>query len=127
MTPSAKTSARLSSGFPRTCSGAMYEKVPRTAPASVSLRAEVDATPKSISFATPSRVTMTLWGVTSRWTMRSARPARSLRSWAWWSASEACTRIASATLRGITCPDFAPSRQRSATVSPSTYSMAMYQ
>ena len=105
----------------------MYANVPRTAPASVSLRALVAATPKSISFATPSRVSMMLCGVTSRWTIRSGRPARSFRSCAWCSASHACTTTAAATFIGITAPAFAPSRQRSATVSPSTYSMAMYQ
>ena len=68
-------SARLSTVSPRACSGERYWAVPMTAAVWVMV-AEVSATaramPKSITLTYPSRVSMTLAGLMSRWTMPAA-------------------------------------------------------
>ena len=83
-------SLRASASLPSSCSGAMYWNVPTIAPSAVSGAATVGgdrgrraatrpaapsrARPKSSSFA-PARVSMTLPGLRSRWTI-AARGAR---------------------------------------------------
>ena len=76
-------SVRLSSRFPRACSGLMYAAVPRMIPARVAATLIVGdcdgspsdgsspsafASPKSSTFTLPSGVTFTFAGFRSRWT-----------------------------------------------------------
>src|SRR5215471_21641412 len=77
-TPNAHTSARLSTGCPVACSGAMYAAVPRISPACVARIDKVGelviaafdvgsgsnalANPKSNTLTTPSLVTLTFAG-----------------------------------------------------------------
>ncbi len=84
-TPNAQTSALLSTGLPRACSGDMYAAVPRITPAAVARAVSVGeceisgddtfsfsnafASPKSRSLTRPSSETTTFAGLRSRWTM----------------------------------------------------------
>ena len=86
--PKLKMSLRASTFPPVACSGDMYPAVPVTTPGRVSTpeplavvsvspvssvsSATSFATPKSSTFTTPSRVTMTFAGFRSRWTMPRA-------------------------------------------------------
>ena len=98
-------SARLSTGRPFACSGAMYAAVPRITPRSVragdrtvgelasavalaSSGASALARPKSSTFTAPSGVIFTLAGFRSRWTMPFSCAASS--------ASAICRAIARA-------------------------------
>jgi hypothetical protein len=105
----------------------MYAYVPRTAPASVSARAAVCATPKSSIFTTASGEITMLCGVTSRCTTLSGRPSRSRRSCAWCSATQICVTIPIATASGIGRLSLAAVRHRSVSVTPLTCSIAKYQ
>src|SRR5262245_25728331 len=118
-------SARLSTGFPRACSGLLYAAVPRMTPLTVIVglpivgtceRSEagagssVFARPKSSTFTVPSGRTWMLAGFRSRWMIP--------RSCAASSASAICFAIGNASTKGT-----APCAIRSASVGPSTNSI----
>ena len=83
-TPKAQMSARLSTVFPRACSGDMYAAVPMITPACVARMVSVGesaglspeagsfdsafASPKSSTLAWPSAESLILAGFRSRWT-----------------------------------------------------------
>ena len=120
-------SARLSTGLPRACSGAMYAAVPRIMPASVAAITIVGecerfwgtvfpdsgetifANPKSSTLTVPSRLILMLPGLRSRWTMPFSCAASS--------ASAICRAMASASVTRS-----GPVVKRSASVGPSTNS-----
>ena len=127
--PKAQMSARLSTGRPRACSGLMYAAVPSSIPIWVSaglvMVGESDppddtavagsnafASPKSRIFTVPSGRCLILAGFRSRWMMpcscAASRP------------SVICLAIASVSSTGT-----APCMMRSASVGPSTSSMAI--
>ena len=129
--PNAQISARLSTGLPRACSGAMYAAVPRIIPArviaGVVIVGDIDtldkdpaagsvafARPKSRTFTAPSGRTFTLAGLRSRWTIPCSCAASS--------ASAICVATSSASSMGIgpctndpqaLAPRRAPSQERS--------------
>ena len=121
--PKAHMSARASAGLPSSCSGAMYGSVPTSVPGSatdaVAVAASVAsswwlaacsrARPKSSSLA-PARVSITFAGLRSRWMMP--------RSWAAARAPAIWRAIVTASRAGS-----GPRASRSASVSPSRYSM----
>ena len=83
ITPAENTSARASTFQPRPCSGDMYETLPLTTPAWVSyIESDAFAMPKSSSLTWPSNVTNTFCGLTSRCTMLSGEPSKSVSLWA---------------------------------------------
>jgi hypothetical protein len=111
-------SARLSTTFPRACSGLMYAAVPRMTPACVAAMLMVGesrdgaggvppifARPKSSTFTTPSALVLMLAGFRSRCVISFSCAASS--------AAAICAAILSASSSGI-----APSRMRSASVGP---------
>jgi hypothetical protein len=83
MHPNAQMSVRLSSVWPRACSGLTYAAVPRITPCNVPLTrvgelerlvpagsgANTLASPKSSTLTFPSAVTLMFGGFKSRWTM----------------------------------------------------------
>jgi hypothetical protein len=79
--PAENRSVRASSGSRRTCSGDMYGELPagrvlvlaRSSPRSSSTAA---ASPKSTSFTSPSRDSITLRGDRSRWMTPTPLPLR---------------------------------------------------
>jgi hypothetical protein len=126
--PKLNTSLRASTVPPVACSGDMYPAVPVTTPGCVSTpeplavvsvspvsSASADtsfARPKSSTFTTPSRVTITFAGLTSRWTMPLA--------WAAASASAIGIARRNASFSFIPCFGMRPS-----SVWPGTYSITM--
>ena len=125
-TPKAQMSARLSTGLPRACSGAMYAAVPSTVPARVTCsRVTVGecsglpaggvssvplARPKSSTFTVPSGLILMLPGLRSRCTMPFSCAASS--------ASAICRAMPNASSSGS-----GPCLSRSASVGPSTSSI----
>ena len=121
--PKAQMSARLSTGFPRACSGDMYAAVPMITPICVAAAVSVGdwlgspsglgssafANPKSSTLTVPSSRTLMFAGLRSRW----ITPASCAAS----SASAICLPIGSASSSGI-----GPFEIRSARVGPSTSS-----
>jgi hypothetical protein len=123
-------SARLSTGLPFACSGAMYAAVPRMRPAAVIVAGLVNvgdagpdaagspdrsmalARPKSRTLTVPSDRTLMFAGFRSRWTMPCSCAASS--------ASAICAAIAALSSIGI-----GPRAMRCARSSPSTSSMTM--
>ena len=84
VTPRAKMSTRRSIAWPCACSGARYASLPLMIPMAVDvIRSRALASPKSMSFGTPSRVRNTFAGLTSRWMTCAGLPRSSLSSWAW--------------------------------------------
>ncbi|HEU4406208.1 MAG TPA: hypothetical protein VFS43_13165 [Polyangiaceae bacterium] len=81
ITPTEKMSARRSTFAELTCSGAMYPTLPLTMPAFVTDTApDAFAMPKSMSLTCPSYVMNTFCGLTSRCTMPSGEPSKSVSS-----------------------------------------------
>ena len=94
ITPKANWSARVSTGLPAACSGAMYPTVPRMANGPERVTVAVASTsparepaaalprPKSTIFTRPSAVTITFCGFRSRCTMPAAwAAARASATW----------------------------------------------
>ena len=76
-------SERRSTRSPRACSGDMYESLPLMVPATVSfVDRSLRATPKSMTFTSPSREIMMFCGERSRWTTPSGLPSLSESVWA---------------------------------------------
>ena len=119
--PSEKMSERPSSASPRSCSGDMYGYFPLTVPVRVLDEAPTAlAIPKSRTLTTPSGVTSRFCGDTSRWTTLVTRPSGPIIEWAWWSPSQACTRMPTPSVRSR-----APAaRMRAPSDAPSRYSIA---
>lgn len=121
-------SARLSTAFPRACSGAMYAAVPMTTPIRVEADVKVGefcgsagessvgdiafARPKSRTFTVSSAAILMLAGFKSRWTMP--------RSWAASSASASCRARDTASASGS-----GPRAIRTVRSSPSANSMTI--
>ena len=110
------TSLRASTVSPRACSGDRYCAVPMTAAVWVIVADEpviARAIPKSMTLTTPSRVSITLPGLMSRWMI----PAR------WLNSSAAHTSAVISRDRWTVSRPSCCSTSRS--VRPSTYSMTM--
>lgn len=110
-------SERASTCSPLACSGERYWAVPITAAVWVIVMPEspmARAMPKSMTLTWPLRVSMTLAGLMSRWTM----PARCEYSSAWRMPMVISSVRSGSSLR----PEWSSSRS----VEPSTYSMTMY-
>ena len=112
--PSEYRSERGSAGSPRICSGARYCTVPVTAPARVFFAsANARASPRSVTFTTPSVVIRMFSGFRSRWTMP--------RVCAWSSAASVWSSTAAAWAGARAPRAFRISR----TERPCTYSITM--
>ena len=86
-------SVRASTGPPCACSGDRYDAVPSTAEVCGAVSGpSTRAMPKSITFTVPSRVTMTLPGLMSRWITPAACAAASAAQ-IFWAISAACTGV----------------------------------
>ena len=128
-TPSEKTSERASAVLPSSSSGATYDILPLTMPASVTLARSAStarAMPKSTTFTVPFQVTMMLGGVTSRWTMPSGLPSGPVSVCAKSSPRQAWRPISATNAGGGTSRRLSSRRRSSQPMSkPSTGSMTM--
>ena len=121
--PSEKTSLRASTRPPLACSGDMYESFPFVTPSCVfSRRSCAKAMPKSLSFTSPSQLTSTFEGLTSRCTMPSGAPSSPVASCACSSACATSAHTWRATATGIGAPLDAPRRASVPASRPSTSS-----